>query len=284
MVLILIAFLLILLLFRKPISERITRGDPVEMSAGTKGFKILLGSKETGTEQPDVAERSAQLTKSFRDFRLTYLVPSPEPDRFYTMPLPTKSPITYYNYVYAPCGAIYIRGIPFVLPLVANDKGEILGHHTIDIAPREMNEPTIVEIPTDISNVIKLYFLLSAGYGWVSRHGVQFAGRRIGWIELEFSDKSSQRVELVLGENIREWAFGNSPDLVVDVDYTKTQPAWVSIENQHRLDFMPVSIDNEPKHLARIRICAKFEIDPHKEMQFPAIIISAITCERRTGV
>jgi hypothetical protein len=287
-VLIIAIFLLIMIiLFRKPIVERIQSGSPVEVSLAPRGGKLYLGvpNKEEGLLQSRRSQELISPGTLQRDSRLAHLTPYPDLLRFQTISFPSIEPLKRYDYLHAPVGSIIIHNIPFFLqPIIVNDGNTygIVGHHAIDIQPGDGNTETVETIPAEIQNVKGIYFLLSAGHGWRIWEGVQYAGREIGRIELEFADHSRQIKRIVLGKNIREWAFGNNTNLVTEIESGETKPAWVSWDNTHRIDFMPIDIEDGPKYLKNIHIIAKLEFDPsQKPAMRPATIISAITCERQ---
>jgi hypothetical protein len=214
------------------------------------------------------------------DPKLSDLIPPLEPMRFKIVNLPDHPGTPFFNWLLTPIGLTMVYQTPFFLePFFAND-GTFLGHKVIDIQPAMGNVAQIAEVPLHVEGVSKLHFLLSAGHGRAEHEGVRFLGKRIGYIELEFADGTSQRENLILGKHLREWAYGNPGNLVREVDYTLTKPAWVSHNFTRRIDYMSIGIEGEPKELSFIRVVAKFEEDPKKPISTPAIIISAITCER----
>lgn len=271
------------LLFRDPIRKRIESGAHFETSISTREAKLILGaSKEDRTAVSSLPSSEAASPKALlTDARLMHVVPPLGPTRFETVKLPRRKPPKFYNWSYAPTGLLIMEQIPFFLQPVGDEAGRLIGHQTIDLGPADDNTATIDEIPVGVKSVSTVHFLLSAGHGFASHEGVQFLGKRIGYLEFEFAGSITQRTDLILGKNIREWAFGNHPDLVRDVDYDLTKPAWVSHDNTRRIDRMSVPVDGGPRTLERIRVVAKFE-DEHleKRMLLPAVIISAITCER----
>ena len=158
------------------------------------------------------------------------------------------------------------------------ETGNLLGHRAIDVLPSEDNVERVVEVSVRTEGTVSVHLLLVAGNGWAEFEGVQFLGKRIGYIELVFDDRSTLRTDLVLGKNIREWAFGNSPDLVKHLDSKTTLPAWISHNSHYRIDTMAIHIPaNESariRELVKIRVVAKFEDDPGKKLPLPAIIIN----------
>jgi hypothetical protein len=197
-------------------------------------------------------------------------------DRFKTIDLPSYQPEKNYGCSCAPTGLIIVYQTPFrLVPIYENKK--LVGHRVIDIMPGSNNVATVERVPADVKNVSKVHLLLSAGNAWIS-HGVH--KKRIGYLELGFTDGSKQRERLILGEHIREWSFGDrTEEKVNDIDDSITKPAWVSHGNTHRIDAMAISVDGGPKDLAMVRIVAELEKHLEKAVPPPSIIISAITCE-----
>jgi hypothetical protein len=215
------------------------------------------------------------------DAKLVRFIPPLEPSRFRIVSLPTHTPTSFFNWPYSPTGLSVYYQIPFLLfPVIDMADNKPLGHATLTVQPSPQNVAAIIEIAASEKNVSKVHFLLSAGHGWREHEGLAFLYRRIGHIELQFSNGSSQRVDMVLGKNIREWAFGNSPNLVTEIDTAQTIPAWLSHDSTKRFDLMTISIQGSPKDLRSITVVGHFEDDhPGKEFPTPSINVSAITCE-----
>jgi len=265
------ALVLLAVMFRNPIARRIEGGASPELSLEPGKATRLLA--DNGMAR--ASERPA-------NSRLQYLTPWPDAHRFRTIELPRQRPLEFYAWSSAPVGTFIIDRIPFFLHPVADDTRRLLGHTAINIQPSDDNAQSIVDVPAAINDVTAVHFLLSAGNGWITWDGVLYKGKRIGSIELVFADQSTQRIEMILGVHIREWAFGNSPNLVTHIDYNMTRPAWVSYDHTRRIDRMSIVVKDGPKDLKSIRVAAQFEIERlDRELPLPSIIISAITCERK---
>jgi hypothetical protein len=278
-----IAVVIIAMMFRDSIRKRIESGASFESSFGPTGAKLLLGpSDKEAPALPSAAQPQQVSEPLLTDAKLIKLIPPLDPKRFKTITLPAHQPPPVYKLPDAPTGLFMLNQIPFFLQPVVDAARNLIGHQVIDIAPGHGNAATVEEVPANVQDVTAVHFLLSAGNGHVTWEGVQFLGKQIGHVELLFADNTTQRVNLLLGKHIREWAFENFPGLVRDIDPALTQPAWVSYDNAHRIDYMPVSVGGGPKTLKHIRVVAQFE-DKHleKPIALPAIIISAITCERK---
>lgn len=215
------------------------------------------------------------------DPKLIYFTPPYQPSQYKIIDLPKQYPLKYYNWPYSPIGLSPFLGIPFFLAPVQDGDGKPAGHLVIDLQPLYGNQPKIETIQVRAENVERIHFLLSAGHGWRVHKDIQFLFKSIGIIRLEFADNTEQKINLVLGKNIREWAFGNSPHLVTEIDISLSKPAWLSHDGMRRIDMMSVDIDGGPKTIKTIRVEAKFDGDLQgKWVDTPSIIISAITLER----
>ena len=139
---IIVGFLLVfVIIFRKQIQESIERGSGFEVSLSPKkGAKFLLGGSK---QQDKLRQANAQpnLTPEIRnrDYRLGYLEPAPDLNRFFTVALPKKE-FKYYDYNLAPSGIFIVRDVPFFLQPVGASDNRFLGHHAIDIAPSNENQ------------------------------------------------------------------------------------------------------------------------------------------------
>jgi hypothetical protein len=86
-----------------------------------------------------------------------------------------------------------------------------------------------------------------------------------------------------MGKHLREWSFGNNPNLTTEIDLTWTRPAWLSHDGTKRIDILTIPMNGGPKDIKQIEIGAQFDEDPSEKIQDrPVIIISAITFERKT--
>ncbi len=214
------------------------------------------------------------------DTKLVRFSPPFKPGRFSIVRIPESDPSQTYKFPLTPMGITVIYGIPFFLWPVADETQRISGHRVLTAQPSQLNSPSRKAVKAKANRIMKIHFLLSAGHGYREHEGVAFLNKRIGFLELEFASGDNQRIELVLGQNIREWAFGNSVNLVEEIDTEKARPAWLSHDSRYRFDLLSINVDNAPRALARIILTAHFE-DDHigKAISTPAVIISGITCE-----
>lgn len=286
-----ITIIVIVLILRKPIAEAIRAGEPFKMDLSLRGAKLNVGSPKTSahpeqtasppdSEQTEPANKSAEQASMHVDVKLVRFIPPLQRGRYRIVTLPLQEPPEYFNWPYSPTGLSVYYEIPFLLLPVFNSEGRSFGHAVLTVQPSEENVADVKTINAVESRITHVHFLISAGHGWREHNGLTFLHRRIGYLEISFSDGTSQRVNMILGRNIREWAFGNNPNLVTEIDLSLTRPAWHSHDSTKRFDLMSVQIENGPKDIQSIRVVGEFE-DSHSGvwLRTPAIIVSAITCE-----
>lgn len=116
----------------------------------------------------------------------------------------------------------------------------------------------------------------------VSYIGLQFVGRRIGYLELRFSNDVVRKDYLVLGGNIREWAHGSGHEVVKELGNSLARPVWLSHDRFCLLDILSLQVNQLPNLLEGIHVVAEFEERIPGVMK-PAVRISAITCELSAG-
>jgi hypothetical protein len=199
--------------------------------------------------------------------------------KFRLVDIPEYEPPRYLQFPLSPVGLFMIQKIPFYLKPAIDKTGRVLGHCVVDVQPDYYNVARTAVIDALVEDVSKIHFLIAAGHGWSEHEGIQFLQRRIGYIELMMTGGAIQSEDLILGRNVREWAFGNAQELVRVIDESYASPAWVSYNNHYRIDTISLSVRDGPKGLSRIKVVAQFEIGINKKIRTPAIIISAITCE-----
>lgn len=280
-----VAILIVVILFRRSIVSAIESGRFFGIDIGLRGAKLLVGPSVTDVPSPEVPETEIVPTPPDEtpDPKLVRFIPPLPPGKFRIAPLPRPTPPPFYNWPYAPTGKFVIYDIPFFLLPVGDDLGNLKGHLVLTVQPSNENIPDVKEIRVQIDNVIVVHILISAGHGWRSHKGVDFLHRRIGYVDLHFADGMSQREPLILGKNLREWAFGNSPNLVTELDMNAARPAWLSHDSTKRIDLLSIPIGGGAKDIHRIELVGKFEVDhPGKSFSTPATIISAVTLERTT--
>lgn len=181
----------------------------------------------------------------------------------------------------SPFGVIMSSGVPIrILPYV--DRFQITGHTVIKIQPKDYGVSNRLDILCDISNVKRIYIVWTAGNGWRFFKNIQFEGRRIGILQINFSDGSNQIVQVILGHNIREWTSGDpqSPRKVSRLNDSAVSQFWESKEGLHVLDLMKIEVQQYPKHIRSLSITAQFEFPNQLSgAELPQFQISAITFE-----
>src|SRR3990172_635321 len=278
-----IVILAALFLLRRPIVKAIEDGRLFGIDIGPKGARLLVGPAVHDEPPPSAPGPTPLVAKSddIPDPKLVRFVPPFPPGKFRIVPLPRPEPPPFFNWRYVPTGKIVIYDIPFFLLPVGDPLGNLMGHLVMTAQPSQLNEADIKQVDMQATRAVAVHFLISAGHGWRSHEGVDFLYKRVGHIDFGFRDGSSQRCDLVLGRNLREWAFGNSTNLVTEIDLAAAKPAWLSHDSTKRFDFLTVAIDGGPRDLVAITLVGKFEHDhPGKVISTPAAIISAATVER----
>lgn len=162
--------------------------------------QLLRRWRERSNPQPASSTQVAQPTANTR-------LPTPH---FQTLSLQHWSELTSpeTNLGLAP-GRNYLLGIPFDTGWKASTQCSHLP-----------SQPESFQWETEIPNPVSVYLLLQAGWG-LSRYD----GERIGEVRLSFSDGSSVDTPLILGFNIRDWAW-ESGAAVNTVSSSTSQPAW----------------------------------------------------------
>lgn len=255
-----------------------------EALSGLRPPKVLPSVDEAKPDPSANVERIAEETEvdpTLIDPKLVRFIPPIPPTKFRTLNLPRPDPPPWFHWAYAPTGKIPFYGIPFFLLPVTTPAGDPKGHLVIDVQPSQDNHPSTQIVEADVPRARSVHLLISAGHGWRMHEGVQFLNKRIGYLMLRFSNGESQRVDLVLGRHLREWAFGNNTNLVTELDPDLSKPAWLSHNSICRFDLLTINVSNGPKDLHSIDVTAEFEDDhPDKKISTPSIIVSAITVER----
>ena len=113
-----------------------------------------------------------------------------------------------------PLGEVFFDGVRFLLKS---------GAYVFDTSTARYIDPdgrvrVKVELSEPVERVKSVHLLINAGGAWRVHPDSQkpFEWLKIGEIELGFQDGAVQRTELILGDNVREWAIGNFPGKLVD--------------------------------------------------------------------
>ena len=255
-----------------------------EALRGLRPTPAPVTSEQTKAEQDEKIQQIAQdasVKPELIDPKLVRFIPPLKPTQFKIIRFPDQIPSDYYKYPYVPTGKLILYEIPFFLLPVTDANQAALGHAVIDLQPGTLNEPSSKKLETSVDGAKAIHVLISAGHGLRMDGTIQFLYKRIGYMRFVFRDGTEQRTDLVLGKHLREWAFGNSTNLVTELDLFWSKPAWLSHDSTKRFDLLTIPISNQPKDLKAIEVVAEFEEGhPDKPYKSPSIIVSAITVER----
>lgn len=147
-----------------------------------------------------------------RSIQRTFQRPSERP-RFHTVQLP--STVTNANlearYMAPPQGEVNLGGVEFLVREALYDSESVRY-----IEPDGRSE-TKLELPEPVERVKSAHLLINASGGWRihEESNTVLEWRQIGRIRLNFEGGTFQDTELILGDNIREWAIGNFPGRLV---------------------------------------------------------------------
>lgn len=110
------------------------------------------------------------------------------------------------------------------------------------------NNPVSFTLPTKVPNPKYVYLLLqSAGTD------KEFQGKEIGLVTLRFSNGRGATTQLLLGENIRDWALNRSPQAVSTATSPQLTEGWqntIYIQEENRtvigvMDILTIEIPND---------------------------------------
>jgi len=182
-----------------------------------------------------------------------------------------------YRQIHFPRGKIWLGDVLFE---IASHEytGELNG---ISVSPDRANNAVVRTIAEQVDDVMEVDIIVTAGsaYKFEPTERVRFEGKRIGRIELHFEGEAPQIVDLILGDNIREWAR-KSADVVDTFSDTKAmQNVWQSLNGRFVQDMLKIPVEDGPKRLVRIKIVGEFGEDVSlREGNFPTIQVAAISC------
>ena len=195
------------------------------------------------------------ITLLTRSLRATFR--APRRPRFQVVPLPVAK-VTDTNlgkrYLDPPQGEVNLGEVKFLVGPAIFDSANVRyiepGGHT----------ETKLELAKPAQQVKSVHLLINASGGWrIHRESdTVLEWTRIGRIRLSFEDDTFQDTELILGDNIREWAIGNSPENLVGrvadplcrvVWKGKTASGKYAVIDKLEI---PVQESNQQKHLASI--------------------------------
>jgi len=139
---------------------------------------------------------------------------SPKRPRFEVVPLSVGG-VTNANlmarYLDPPQGEVVLGGVEFLVGSAISDS------ENVRFIEADGHTETKLKLPKPAHRVKSVHLLINASGGWrIHRESsTVLEWTQIGKTRLNFGDGSSQDTELVLGDNIREWAIGNSPGNLV---------------------------------------------------------------------
>lgn len=158
----------------------------------------------------------------FREYIFQYL--SKNVSSFASMSFPTQQPeiefrtisLESYSELSSPetnlglrPGINYLLDIPFEIGWSASTQCSHLP-----------NQPESYQVNINVKNPTDVYLLEQAGYGFAEYNGVE-----IGSVRLNFSDESTLDTHLILGVNIRDWAWESSAVVRTTLS-PSVRPAW----------------------------------------------------------
>jgi hypothetical protein len=153
-----------------------------------------------------------------------------------------------------PKGWVNLGGVGFQLQPTEDRRAVGLA-----VRPSPQNQPETISVPVGLANVGSVFMLITTGWGLKRIEGLSdgWEGEQVGMVRLCFEDGGQQEQQLVLGDNIRDWAIGNTEWAVTETTAPNTVPVWVSPGGDAALDLLHIDIDGGPKTLERIEIVAQ---------------------------
>jgi hypothetical protein len=112
------------------------------------------------------------------------------------------------RYIEPPVGDVVLGGVQFLLKqdsLVFDTNEQIRYYLPHDDGSKEIE----FQLPESVNRVKSVHFLINSGNSKTT-----YANKKIGKIRLVFKEAPPIDVELILGENIREWCPGNSGEYI----------------------------------------------------------------------
>ncbi len=77
----------------------------------------------------------------------------------------------------------------------------------------------------DVPRPLNIYLLYQAGFG-----NMEYKGKQVGSVQARFANGQKIETQLVLGENIRDWALSN-PRAVTTLSSASVQLAWQGVDS-----------------------------------------------------
>ncbi len=196
-----------------------------------------------------------------------------EQDRIEMLPLNQIANIDDLAAIYLdpPMGEQWFNGVPFLLTASYFNTG-VDGTRSAKLA---LNPP--------IARIFSVHILINAGNAWKRHKETALEGTVIGRIDLLFNDGTLEETKLILGQNVREWAPGNSPGALVDkVTDKSSKVAWIgknSYQNEAIIDHLEIPV-REHSRMRLVQIAIFKDTQPDTPQDTLQLALFAITLQR----
>lgn len=144
-----------------------------------------------------------------------------------------------------------------------------------------------LELAEPLRHVSSVHLLVNAGNAWKRHEDVSLSGVTVGRIQFKFSDGTLQEAQLIVGQNVREWAPGNAPGRLVDEVTDKlNRVAWTGTNttgNKAVIDHLEIPIHEQHKGKDLMRIAVLRDLKPNTPQNILSLAIFAITAECYAG-
>ena len=173
------------------------------------------------------------------------------------------------DYAEPPVGQVELGGVTFDLD------GQAF-HSQAAPAPNNAY-PTTAGIDVELSNVSRVFVLVTAGDGFT-----RWDGERVGQITLTFTDAEPVTVDLVLGQNLREWhPADNVVSTAPDITEVWTGPIAGFPNLTGHLDMLTIDVPDDHATATLIRIdFVDLSVETVGSLD-PAITIAGLAVEHR---
>jgi len=146
----------------------------------------------------------------------------------------------------------------------------------------DVDTPTELRLDKPLERVGSVHMLVIAGNGYNRYEGV-----KIGRIQLIFTDEIPRETELILGQNVREWAPDNVPGELVDsVTEKLSRAAWKEYVSKERrlIDHLEIPVPEHYRRKALERMLIFRDVRPGTPEGMLSFSIFAITLEQSVTV
>lgn len=133
-----------------------------------------------------------------------------------------------------------------------------------------------ISLVDGIPNSVAVHLLIQAGNAFT-----RYEGNQIGLITLEFSDGHKEETRLILGYNIRDWAWGNNR-AVTTTSSTNIEAAWEGKSSQGEsggMDVLSIPVESEQLGALLIKITLADLSRSNNDDINPCIHLLALTAE-----